>query len=205
MYRKRLKNVYELLETGNNKKVIQEVDKLISTGSTASGSKKKQQQLLPNQINEPGYDEHTTFIIAKALKSLALARTNRKSEADILIDELLDSNATDENALNIIMQYCKETQQVSKIVSFYEKAANKFQNDPNLVGTSDHEDILSSLFYAYVRIRDFNKQQQIALKLYKQTNKMMFCFWNAASYVMMSKAEINENSVLQQQKSSYLY
>ena len=89
-------------------------------------------------------------------------RTGRKAEADHQIDELLDSNTSDENALNIIMQYCKETQQVSKIVYFYEKAAAKYQNEPALVGTVDHEDIMSSLFYAYVRVRDFSKQQQVA-------------------------------------------
>jgi hypothetical protein len=38
MYRKRLKNVYELLEAGNNKKVIQEVDKLVSNSSLTSAA-----------------------------------------------------------------------------------------------------------------------------------------------------------------------
>ena len=34
-----------------------------------------------------------------------------------------------------------------------------------------------------------SNQQKIALKLYKQTNKMMYCFWNAASYVMMAQED----------------
>ena len=135
------------------------------------------------------------------MKSLALFRTGRKAEADHQIDELLDSNTSDENALNIIMQYCKETQQVSKIVYFYEKAAAKYQNEPALVGTVDHEDIMSSLFYAYVRVRDFGKQQQVALKLYKQTNKMMFCYWNAASYVMMSNTDLDGDILTPQQRA----
>jgi N-terminal acetyltransferase B complex non-catalytic subunit len=220
MYRKRLKSFYELLEAGNNKKLIIEVDKLIastpvnsraSSGhshahsgacchgppSSSAGSKKK---AALHTHDSSGYDEYSSVIISKALKSLALVRTGRKQEADKLIDELLDSYTSDENALNIIMQYCKETHQLSKIVSFYENAVNKCESNSSLVGTPEHEEILSSLFYAYVRNRDFVKQQQIALKLYKQTNRMMFCFWNAASYVLLSKKpEKNDDTVLNHQ------
>ena len=193
MYRKRLKAVYELLDAGNNKKVIQEVEKLLSS---ASSSSKK-----PVVVSSEGYDEFTTFTIAKALKSLALLRTGRKQESDQLIDELLDTNTTDENALSIIMQYCKETQQLQKIVTFYENAANKCQK--NKLNSAEHEEILSSLFYAYARNRDYAKQQQVAMKLYKLTNKMMYTFWNAASYVLMVKAE-GVSSLSEQQKQLYL-
>lgn len=205
MYRKRLKNVYELLEAGNNKKVLQEVDKLVAStppptsccghshAAPSSGKKKPaHSHSHHHESGGAGYDEQATLIIAKALKSLALVRTGKKQEADRLIDELLDSYTSDENALSVIMQYCKETHQLSKIASFYENAVNKCQANPMLVGTQEHEEILSSLFYAYVRNRDFSKQQQIALKLYKQTNRMMFCYWNAASYAMMSKLELND-------------
>lgn len=223
MYRKRLKSFYELLEAGNNKKLIAEVDKLIAqtpvsqTGHSHSHSgacchgplvpnnKKKAAQHM-HAHDSSGYDEISSIIISKALKSLALVRTGRKQEADKLIDELLDSYTSDENALSIIMQYCKETHQLSKIVSFYENAVNKCESNPNLVGTPEHEEILSSLFYAYVRNRDFAKQQQIALKLYKQTNRMMYCFWNAASYVLLSKPEANAalNQQIEQKRALYL-
>ena len=223
MYRKRLKSFYELLEAGNNKKLIAEVDKLIAqtpvqqTGHSHSHSgacchgplvpnnKKKAAQHMHTH-DSSGYDEISSIIISKALKSLALVRTGRKQEADKLIDELLDSYTSDENALSIIMQYCKETHQLSKIVSFYENAVNKCESNPNLVGTPEHEEILSSLFYAYVRNRDFAKQQQIALKLYKQTNRMMYCFWNAASYVLLSKPEANAvlNQQVEQKRALYL-
>jgi N-terminal acetyltransferase B complex non-catalytic subunit len=191
MYRKRLKNVYELLEAGNNKKVIQEVDKLLS-----SSTNKKKGPVSTQVIasGAPGYDEEATMIIAKALKALALVRTGKKQESDVIIDELLNTNTNDDNVLSIIMQYCKETQQLSKIVSFYENAANKCEKS-NSIGTKEHEDILSSLFFAYVRNRLVNKQQQLALKLYKQTNQMMYCFWNAASYVMIYKSNPEKNGM----------
>ena len=202
MYRKRLKNFYELLEAGNNKKLIVEVDKLIASMPVASvhshshsggvpchGHSASKKKGATSQDALVGYDDQASLIISKALKSLALVRTGRKPEADRLVDELLDSYTSDENALSIIMQYCKETHQLSKIVSFYENAVNKCEANPHVAGTPEHEEILSSLFYAYVRNRDFAKQQQIALKLYKQTNRMTYCFWNAASYVLLSKPD----------------
>lgn len=185
MYRKRLKNVYELLESGNNKKVIQEVDRLVASTASLSLNKKKP---APNEVGLAGYDEQTTFIIAKALKALALVRVGRKIDSDALIDELLQSNTTDENALSIIMQYCKETHQLTKIAVFYENAANKLEAE-KAVKQQEYEEILVSLFNAYVRNRDFKKQQQLSLKLYKHTGKLMFSYWNAASYVLMAKTE----------------
>ncbi|CAF0760646.1 unnamed protein product [Brachionus calyciflorus] len=199
MYRKRLKNVYELLESGNNKKVIQEVDKLVSSAANLNlGNKKK---ISPNEVGLAGYDEQTTLIIAKALKALALVRVGRKSDSDKLIDELLDTNTTDENVLSIIMQYCKETHQLSKIVLFYENAVSKFESDKSIQQTKqqEYEEILNSLFNAYIRNRDFKKQQQLALKLYKQTGKLMYNYWNAASYVLMSQFETKP-----EQKTLYL-
>lgn len=209
MYRKRLRNVYELLETGNNKKVIQEVDKLISeTNAPASQKSKKKSNQNTQYSSEPGYDEEITIVISKALKSLALVRTGRRAEGDIIIDKLMEINTTDENVLNVVMQYCKETHQAAKIATFYENAVKKFEENTKMIGTPDHEEILTTLFYSYVRLRDFNKQQQIALKLYKMTNKMMYCFWNATSYVMMAQEDSSLNKKLlpqqQQQKGMYL-
>ncbi|RNA30686.1 N-alpha-acetyltransferase auxiliary subunit [Brachionus plicatilis] len=185
MYRKRLKNVYELLESGNNKKVIQEVDKLVTSTANLSLGKKK---LPSTEAGLPGYDEQATLVIAKALKALALVRVGRKTDSDSLIDELLCSSTADENALSIIMQYCKETHQLTKIAVFYENAANKLEAE-KAVKQQDYEEILVSLFNAYVRNRDFKKQQQLALKLYKHTGRLMFSYWNAASYVLMANAE----------------
>ena len=198
MYRKRLKNVYDLLEAGNNKKVIQEVDKLLLSSSSSTSSKKTVQQQQHQQQqqqheNVAGYDEQATMIIAKALKSLALIRTGKKSEADKIVDELLDTNTSDENVLNIIMQYCKETHQLSKIVSFYENAVATCQKRP-ATSAQELEDMQTSLFYAYVRTRDFAKQQQVSLRLFKQSGRMTFCYWNAASYVMMSKEQRRNES-----------
>lgn len=79
MYRKRLKNVYELLESGNNKKVVQEVDKLMGAGGKGSAA-------------QASLDEEKQSIqtIARALKSLALVRLGRQDESENTVKELLD-------------------------------------------------------------------------------------------------------------------
>lgn len=180
MFRKRLKNVYELLESGNNKKVVQEVDKLLMAKPTGDAA-----------ANE---EKLSILTIARALKSLALLRLGKQDEAECLVNELLDANTRDENALNIVMQYCKETQQLGKIVLFYENAVK------NSTSGFD-EDMFTSLFYAYVRNRDYAKQQQCAIKLYKETSKRVYLCWNAMSYFLMHKyqtptTESNKGSIV---------
>lgn len=173
MHRKRLKNLYELLESGNNKKVVQEVDKLV--GPSSSGGK----QIVQHSQQEIDDDKLSVNGIANALKSLALVRLNRQDEAEKIVDELLDANTNDENTLNILMQYCKETQQLAKIVVFYENAVKN--------SSKFDEEMVLSLFYAYVRNRDYSKQQQCAIRLYKETSKRVYLYWNAMSYFLMHK------------------
>ena len=49
----------------------------------------------------------------------------------------------------------------------------------------DNEDILSALFMAYVRINDYKKQQQTAMKLHKlRPAKNPYYFWAIMSLVM---------------------
>ncbi len=172
MSRRKLKPIYDLLDVGNNRKVIQEVDKLLIKPSTISNK----------QSHDQDDDDELVQMIAKSLKSLALVRTGKAQDAEVVINDLLDKNIADENVLSLMMQYCKETQQLSKIVLFYENALKK---DPQ------NEEILNSLFYAYVRNYDFPKQQQTSLKLYRQTGIMIYCYWQAVSYVMLTKNQTN--------------
>lgn len=175
MHRKRLKNVYELLESGNNKKVVQEVDKLMSASGGGASSSKPSMPVAGDDAD----DKLSVQGIARALKSLALVRMNRQDEAEKIVDELLDAKTKDENTLNILMQYCKETQQLAKIVLFYENAVKNC--------TTFDEEMVLSLFYAYVRNRDYAKQQQCAIRLYKETSKRVYLYWNAMSYFLMHK------------------
>ena len=61
------------MDNGNNKKALQEADKVL----------KKQQD----------------FVCCKALKALALIRLNREDEASPILDSILEQGTTDEGAL----------------------------------------------------------------------------------------------------------
>lgn len=47
-----------------------------------------------------------------------------------------------------------------------------------------NEEILSQLFMAYVRVKDFQSQQVVALQLYKLKPKNPYYFWAVMSIVL---------------------
>ena len=49
----------------------------------------------------------------------------------------------------------------------------------------DNEEVLSALFMAYVRLSNYKKQQQTAMKLHRlKPNKNPYYFWAVMSIVM---------------------
>jgi len=93
---RRLRPIYDWLDNGNNKKALQEADKVL----------KKQ----PN------------FDCCKALKSLALIRLSREDDASPLLDSILEQGTTDEGALQAMNIAYRELHQTHMICTMYEKA-----------------------------------------------------------------------------------
>ncbi|GFO09844.1 N-alpha-acetyltransferase 25, natb auxiliary subunit-like [Plakobranchus ocellatus] len=96
---RRLRPIYDCLDNGNNKKAIQEADKVL----------KKQKDLS----------------CAKVLKALALLRMGRMSEGNSLLAEVHKSEPMEEQTLNAMSICYKETHQYSRIASLYEAAARQ--------------------------------------------------------------------------------
>lgn len=169
MSRRQLKPIYDLLETGNNKKVLVEVDKALA--KTTSKQPQQQQQRSDD-------DPQLTVLLLKCLRSLALLRLNRREEFDKQFNEILDDSLNrynnDENVLNLLMQACKESQEIKKVIRIYENALN----------CETTEELQTLLFYAYVRNRDYSKQLQLSIKLYKQTNKLIYLYWQGVTYYL---------------------
>ncbi|XP_035829223.1 N-alpha-acetyltransferase 25, NatB auxiliary subunit [Aplysia californica] len=94
---RRLRPIYDCLDNGNNKKAIQEADKVL----------KKQKDLT----------------CAKVLKALALLRMGRVSEGSSMLTAIHASEPTDEQTLSAMAICYKETQQYPLIASLYEAAA----------------------------------------------------------------------------------
>uniref|UniRef100_A0A0B7AIK1 Uncharacterized protein n=1 Tax=Arion vulgaris TaxID=1028688 RepID=A0A0B7AIK1_9EUPU len=94
---RRLRPIYDCLDNGNNKKAIQEADKVL----------KKQKDLT----------------CAKVLKALALIRMGQMSKGSELLEEIHHSEPTDEQTLSAMSICYKETQQYDQIASLYDGAA----------------------------------------------------------------------------------
>ncbi|CAL1537069.1 unnamed protein product [Lymnaea stagnalis] len=104
---RRLRPIYDCLDNGNNKKAIQEADKVL----------KKQKELT----------------CAKVLKALALLRMGRHSEGSSLLETIHQSEPTEEQTLNAMSICYKETQQYEKIASLYEAASKHQPNNEDIL------------------------------------------------------------------------
>lgn len=96
---RRLRPIYDWLDNGNNKKALQEAEKVL----------KKQPD----------------FPCCKVLKSLALIRMGKEEEAEHLIDSVLTECPTDESTLQAMSIAYRELQQPEKICTVYENAVKK--------------------------------------------------------------------------------
>ena len=71
------------------------------------------------------------------------------------------------------------------IADMYERGHNR---EPR------NEEILSALFMAYVRVHNYKKQQQTAIKLHKlRPEKNPYYFWNVMSIVMQVSVDSSHN------------
>ena len=99
----RLRPIYDWLDNGNNKKALQEADKVL----------KKQ----------------PAFQCCKILKSLALLRLGRENEAQPILDSVLTEGPTEDGTLQAMTIAFRELQQPDKICVMYENATKKEQNE----------------------------------------------------------------------------
>ncbi|KAG5676038.1 hypothetical protein PVAND_005893 [Polypedilum vanderplanki] len=103
---RRLRSVFDAIDLGNNKKALQEVEKVLKK--------------TPN------------LKTGLALKALALIRLGRETESQIIIDEL-EKNPDDDSTLQV-MTYCyRELDQLDKICTIYSNAAKKQPGNEELL------------------------------------------------------------------------
>lgn len=84
--------VSDCLESGNNKKALQEADKVLKKS--------------PNQL------------CFKALKALALLRMGRDDEADVLVEQIAAENPSDDSTLQVMTFCYKEREECTFILAF---------------------------------------------------------------------------------------
>lgn len=78
------------LDNGNNKKALQEADKVLK--------------------------KNPEFVCCKALKALALVRLSREEEASPILNAIVDQGTTDEGALQALNIAFRETHQSKQLL-----------------------------------------------------------------------------------------
>ncbi|XP_023344164.1 N-alpha-acetyltransferase 25, NatB auxiliary subunit [Eurytemora carolleeae] len=96
---RRLRPIYDWLDNGNNKKALQEAEKVLR--------------------------KQPTFQCCRALKSLALMRLGKEEEAMSILDKILEECPTDEGALQAMTIGYREMKLPDKICTLYENAVKK--------------------------------------------------------------------------------
>ncbi|KAJ8712829.1 hypothetical protein PYW08_008133 [Mythimna loreyi] len=103
---RRLRPIYDWLDNGNNKKALQEAEKVL-----------KKSPLLQ---------------AARALKALALFRLGKASEAHVVLEALADEKPSDDTTLQAMTISYRESQQLHKVCMLYENAVKTEQSSEEL-------------------------------------------------------------------------
>ncbi|XP_047032978.1 phagocyte signaling-impaired protein [Helicoverpa zea] len=93
---RRLRPIYDWLDNGNNKKALQEAEKVLKKSPSLQA--------------------------ARALKALALFRLGKGPEAHVVLDALADEKPSDDTTLQAMTISYRESQQLHKVCMLYENA-----------------------------------------------------------------------------------
>ncbi|CRK99230.1 CLUMA_CG012680, isoform A [Clunio marinus] len=103
----KITNILNAIDVGNNKKALQEVEKVL----------KKTSKLRT----------------ALALKALALIRLGREKESQMLIEDLERTEPDDDSTLQVLTYCYRELDQLNKICLIYHNAAKKLPNNEEIL------------------------------------------------------------------------
>ncbi|EZA56704.1 N-alpha-acetyltransferase 25, NatB auxiliary subunit [Ooceraea biroi] len=104
---RRLRPIYDWLDNGNNKKALQEADKVLK--------------------------KHPSNQCARVLKALALLRLGKENECQVIIDKVRSEVPCEDSTLQAMTICYREIQQPDKISEVYEAAAKAEPNNEDLL------------------------------------------------------------------------
>ncbi|XP_002000593.4 phagocyte signaling-impaired protein [Drosophila mojavensis] len=96
LFERRLRPVYDNLEVGNNRKALQESEKLLR--------------------------KHPNLLCARALKGLSLLRLGRYEESHSCLQSVAEEKPVDDSTLQVLSFCYREMEQLDKIVELYQHA-----------------------------------------------------------------------------------
>lgn len=149
---RQIRPIYDALDTGSNKSAIVACNKLLK--------------------KYPKND------LIKALKALALVRSQKVEESLVLCDEVLESKPTNDGVLTAMMHVLRGLGRQKDMVAMFEDA---FKQQPN------NEELGTQTFFANVRATNWKAAQQIATKMHKQFQESRYLYWTVMCVILQAK------------------
>ncbi|KII88399.1 hypothetical protein PLICRDRAFT_54238 [Plicaturopsis crispa FD-325 SS-3] len=150
-FERQIRPIYDALDTGSNKSAIVSCNKLLK--------------------------KHPKNGLVKALKSLALVRSQKVEESLVLCDEVLASKTTDDATLSAMMHVLRALGRHADMITMFEDA---FKQQP------ENEELGTQTFFANVRTGNWKVAQQIATRMHKQFREDRYLFWAIISAVLQA-------------------
>ncbi|KAG6810186.1 hypothetical protein H0H92_012950 [Tricholoma furcatifolium] len=148
---RQIRLVYDALDTGSNKSAILTCNKLLK--------------------------KNPKHALLKALKALALVRSQKIEESLIVCDEVLETKPTDDGVLSTMMHVLRALNRQNDMVNMFEEA---FKQHPT------NEELGAQAFFANVRAGRWKSAQQIATRMYKQFQDDRLLYWNVMTAVLQA-------------------
>ncbi|THH20680.1 hypothetical protein EW146_g718 [Bondarzewia mesenterica] len=150
-FERQIRPIYDAIDTGSNKSALLACNKLLK--------KYPQNDLL------------------KALKALALVRSQKVEESLVLCDEVLAAKPTDDSTLTAMMHVLRGLGRHADTVAMFEEA---FKRQPL------NEDLGMQTFFANIRTGNWKAGQQLATKLNKQFHEDRYVYWGVMCAVLQA-------------------
>ncbi|TFK54787.1 hypothetical protein OE88DRAFT_1653277 [Heliocybe sulcata] len=151
-WERQIRPIYDALDTGSNKSAILSCNKLLKK--------------YPNND------------LAKALKALAMVRSQKVEESLILCDEVLARKPTDDATLSAMSHVLRGLGRHTDVVKMFEDA---FKAQPG------NEEYAAQTFFANARIGNWRAAQQIATKMHKTFSEDRYVHWYVMAVLLQAK------------------
>ncbi|KAH7913728.1 N-acetyltransferase B complex non catalytic subunit-domain-containing protein [Hygrophoropsis aurantiaca] len=148
---RQIRPIYDALDIGSNKTAIVACNKLVKK-----------------------YPKNT---LVKALKALALVRSQKVEESLAICDEVLATKSTDDATLSAMMHVLRGLGRHTDMVTMFEDA---YKQQPL------NEELGAQTFFANVRTGNWKAAQLIATRMHKQFQEDRYLYWSVMGAILQA-------------------
>jgi tetratricopeptide (TPR) repeat protein len=189
---RRTRPIYQCLDSGNYKTAIKLLDSLLDKYNDeplclVSWPLFSFHSFLSLSLSLSPIHILTTFPNAslfhsplQTLKALALERQDKKQDAMELLGKVKAMRITDSQVLSTMLIVYKCAHEVQEAVECFENAVEI---------KGDDEELVLQLYFVYGRQARFDKQQEVAMKLYKKFKQPRYVYWSGINLLLMALGE----------------